>query len=154
MHLCRSLTVLLCQQPQDSRHAPNSVCREPSFLPVWWLQLPLPCSAHLMPHHSTGHDNQQLLHSYATSHLRKQCHEEPEIAWSSATVIDRDPNIHQRCELEAWHIRSQDSLLNRELAPCPECTTSDLPPEFHYMSFPMHAWHVCITTIAVHFHTY
>ena len=46
-----------------------------------------------------------------------------DIDWSSAAVIDVHPNFHQRSALEAWHIRSQDSLMNTKIqAPCPRCT--------------------------------
>ena len=45
--------------------------------------------------------------------------ESHDIDWSSATVIDGHPNFHQRCALEAWHIRSQDSLMNRDSGPLP-----------------------------------
>ncbi len=38
---------------------------------------------------------------------------------TSATVIDGHPNCHQRCALKAWHIRSQDSLMNRDSGPLP-----------------------------------
>ena len=42
-----------------------------------------------------------------------------DIDWSSATVIDGHPNFHQRCALEEWHIRSQDSLMNRDSGTLP-----------------------------------
>ena len=46
--------------------------------------------------------------------------ESHDIDWSSsATVIVGHPNFHQRCALEAWHIRSQDSLMNRDSGPLP-----------------------------------
>ena len=43
-----------------------------------------------------------------------------EIDWSSAIVIDGHPNFHRRCALEAWHIRSQDTLMNRDAGPLPQ----------------------------------
>ena len=44
--------------------------------------------------------------SAVTQHAVDEGHD---IDWSSATVIDGHPNFHQRCALEAWHIRAQDS---------------------------------------------
>ena len=49
--------------------------------------------------------------------------DESVIDWSSATVIDGHPNFYQRCAQEAWPIRSQDSLMNRDSGPCTRCTT-------------------------------
>ena len=42
-----------------------------------------------------------------------------DIDWIRATVVDGHPHFHQRCALEAWHIRSQDSTMNRDAGPLP-----------------------------------
>ena len=54
--------------------------------------------------------------SAVVQHVADEGHE---INWSSAPVIDGHPNFHQRCALEAWHIRSQDSFMNRDAGPLP-----------------------------------
>ena len=36
-----------------------------------------------------------------------------------ATVVDGHPDFHQRCALEAWHIRAQDNTMNRDVGPLP-----------------------------------
>ena len=47
-----------------------------------------------------------------------------EIDWSSATVIGGLPNFHMRCALEAWHIRSQDSLIVQDTINGPKLTSN------------------------------
>ena len=37
-----------------------------------------------------------------------------EIAWEDAVVLASNPYPHQQCAIEAWHIRSQPSPMNRE----------------------------------------
>ena len=45
-----------------------------------------------------------------------------DIAWNDAEVLDSTPHLHQRCAIEAWHIRSQTHPMNRELACYPKLT--------------------------------
>ena len=54
--------------------------------------------------------------SAVVEHAMEQMHD---IGWMGATVVDGHPHFHQRCALEAWHIRSQDSTMNRDAAPLP-----------------------------------
>ena len=36
------------------------------------------------------------------------------VAWDDMAVLDRSSRLHERCTLEAWHIRSQPHPINRE----------------------------------------
>ena len=60
--------------------------------------------------------------SAVVEHAMEEMHD---IDWMGDTVVDGHPHFHQRCSLEAWHIRSQDSTMNRDagifLRPCQEC---------------------------------
>ena len=42
-----------------------------------------------------------------------------EIKWLDATIINANPLLHQRCNLESWHIREQPLPLNRERGTLP-----------------------------------
>ena len=42
-----------------------------------------------------------------------------DIDWEGATVVDGHPQFHQRCTLEAWHICSNASTINRDAGPLP-----------------------------------
>ena len=48
--------------------------------------------------------------SAVAEHAMEEMHD---IDWMGATVVDG----HQRCALEAWHIHSQDSTMNRDAGP-------------------------------------
>ena len=54
--------------------------------------------------------------SAVAEHAMEEMHD---IDWMGATVVDGHPHLHQRCALEAWHIRSQDSTMNRDAGPLP-----------------------------------
>ena len=54
--------------------------------------------------------------SAVAEHAMEEMHD---IDWMGATVVDGHPHFHQRCALEAWHIRSQDSTMNRDAGPLP-----------------------------------
>ena len=49
--------------------------------------------------------------SALAEHALEQDHD---IAWREATVLDSNEHMHQRCALEAWHIRRQQKPINRE----------------------------------------
>ena len=51
--------------------------------------------------------------SAVAEHAMEEMHD---IDWMGATVVD---SLFQRCALEAWHIRSQDSTMNRDAGPLP-----------------------------------
>ena len=47
----------------------------------------------------------------------------------AGAMIDGHPNFHRRCALEAWHIRSQDSLMNRDAGPLPQVYNPMIRPQ-------------------------
>ena len=52
------------------------------------------------------------------------------IAWGEAEVLDSNSLLHQRCAIEAWHIRSQANPMNRE--------TGLLPPAYNPLIHSTH----------------
>jgi len=50
--------------------------------------------------------------------------EQHDIDWVGTTVVDGHPQFHQRCTLEAWHIRSNTSTMNRDAGPLPSDNSS------------------------------
>ena len=41
------------------------------------------------------------------------------IKWEEAEVVDHHLRYHQRCALEAWHIRTEQHKMNRDEGPLP-----------------------------------
>ena len=72
---------------------------------------------HRLKEHRRALVSGDVMGSAVAQHAVDEGHE---IEWSSATVIDGHPNFHRRCALEAWHIRSQDGLMNRDAGPLPQ----------------------------------
>ena len=45
--------------------------------------------------------------------------EDHTIKWEDAEVVDHNPRYHQRCTLEAWHIRTERQKMNQDEGPLP-----------------------------------
>ena len=61
--------------------------------------------------HMQALTNFDAMSSALAEHAMDTMHE---IAWEYAVVLASNPYLHQRYAIEAWHIRSQPSPMNRE----------------------------------------
>ena len=59
--------------------------------------------------------------SAVAEHAIKNNHK---IDWNNAKVVDYQQNIHQRCYLQLWYIRRNESPMNRETGTLPEVYNS------------------------------
>ena len=77
---------------------------------------------HRMKEHRRALTSGNLAQSALAEHAADRGHA---IDWRSAEVVDSHQQFHQRCLLESWHIRSQDTTLNRE--------EGNLPPVYNQL---------------------
>ena len=77
---------------------------------------------HRMKKHRRALTSGNLAQSALAEHAADRGHA---IDWRSAEVVDSHQQFHQRCLLESWHIRSQDTTLNRE--------EGNLPPVYNQL---------------------
>ena len=54
------------------------------------------------------------------------------INWVEVQVVHSHPHYNQRCTLEAWHIRSEENSLKRDVDPLP--STYNPFPQLHFNS--------------------
>ena len=81
---------------------------------------------HRMKEHRRALTSGNLAQSALAEHAADRGHA---IDWGSAEVVDSHQQFHQRCLLESWHIRSQDTTLNREEGNLPRYTTNSFPEQ-------------------------
>ena len=62
--------------------------------------------------------------SAVAEHLIQRDHN---IAWDSAEILTQNPCLVQRCAMEAWYIRSEANLMNRDSGTSPSIYNILLP---------------------------
>ena len=77
---------------------------------------------HRLKEHRRALTSGNLAQSALAEHAADRGHA---IDWGSAEVVDTHQQFHQRCLLESWHIRAQDTTLNRE--------EGNLPPVYNQL---------------------
>ena len=60
----------------------------------------------------SGNDGQSAVAEHAMNEMHA-------IKWAEVQVVHSHPHYTQRCTLEAWHIRSKENNLKRDVGPIP-----------------------------------
>ena len=71
---------------------------------------------HRLKEHKRALKSGNTAQSGVAEHAVEQMHE---INWKKAEVVDSHPYYHERCVLEAWHIRTEHQTMNRDEGPLP-----------------------------------
>ena len=82
---------------------------------------------HCLKEHKRALTTGKTAQSGVAEHAVEQMHEinwkEAEVVDSEAEVVDSHPYYHQRCVLEAWHIRTEHQTMTVMRAPYHQSTT-------------------------------
>ncbi len=71
---------------------------------------------HCLTEHRRALRSGEAALSAVAEHALKEDHT---IKWDDAEVANHAPRYWQRCDLEAWHIRSEKDKMNRDDGPLP-----------------------------------
>ena len=71
---------------------------------------------HRLKEHRRALVSGNIQQSAVTEHATNEMHD---IDWEKAEVVDCHPHYHQRCTLEARHIRTEPHTMNRDGGPLP-----------------------------------
>ena len=88
-----------------------------------WCERTVSVCALLVKEHKRAFTSSDVVYytSAVDEHAIKNNHH---IDWNNAKVVDYQQNIHQRCYLESWYIRRNESPMNRETGTLPEVYNS------------------------------
>ena len=135
-HLSESIRRILNPLGIHTCFCPYQTLRQTHIPPQQWsgVVYRIPCgtctkvyigqTGRTLEHRLKEHRRALVLGEISLSAVAQHAVEEMHnIDWMGATVVDSHPHFHQRCALKAWHIRSQDSTMNRGAGPLPSVST-------------------------------